>query len=67
MQPEHRPHQQDPTVAVLDVGGVCDSVQQHAQRVYEYVTLLALDLLARIVAGRIVSPPFRRFSRFGCR
>jgi len=54
MQPKHRPHQQDPTVAVLDVGGVYDGVQQQAQRVYEYVALLALDLLARIVAVRIV-------------
>jgi hypothetical protein len=34
------------------------SVQQQAKRVNEKVALLALDFLARIVAVRIVNPPF---------
>jgi hypothetical protein len=36
-----------------------DGVEQQAQRVYENVALLALDLLARIIAMRIdPGPPF---------
>ena len=36
-----------------------DGVEQHTQRIYEDVALLALDLLARIVAMRIdTGPPF---------
>jgi hypothetical protein len=48
MQPEHRGEQHDAAVAVLDVGGVNDSVEQQAQRIYDNVALFALDLLARI-------------------
>jgi hypothetical protein len=44
MQPEHRGKQQDAAVAILDVGGMDDGVQQQTQRVYENVALLALDL-----------------------
>lgn len=59
MQAEHRGEQHDAAVAVLDVGGMNDGVQQQAQRVYEKVALLALDLLARIIAMRIdPGPPF---------
>lgn len=58
MQAEHGRQQHDAAVAVLDVGGVHDGVQQQTQRIYENVALLALDLLARIVAVRIVRPPF---------
>jgi len=59
VHPEHRGEQQDAAVAILDVGGMNDGVQQQAQRVYEKVALLALDLLARIVAMRIdPAPPF---------
>jgi len=51
--------QQDAAVAILDVGGMNDGVQQQAQRVYENMALLALDLLARIIAMRIdAGPPF---------
>jgi hypothetical protein len=59
MQPEHRGEQQDAAVAILDVGGMDDGVQQQTQRVYENVALLAFDLLARIIAMRIdAGPPF---------
>jgi hypothetical protein len=59
MQPEHRGEQHDAAVAILDVGGMDDGVQQQTQRVYENVALLALDLLTRIIAMRIdAGPPF---------
>ena len=59
MQPEHRGEQQDAAVAVLDVGGMNNGVQQQAQRIYEKVAFLALDLLARIIARRVdPGPPF---------
>ena len=46
-------------VAILDVGGVHDGVDQQALRVDENVPLLALDLLSRIVARRVDrGPPF---------
>ena len=46
-------------IAVLDVGGMHDGVDQQAQRIYENVALLALDLLARIITMRIdPGPPF---------
>ena len=51
--------QQDAAVAILDVGGMDDGVKQQAQSVYEYMALLALDLLGGVIAGRIdVRPPF---------
>ena len=56
---EQARHQQRAAVAVLDVGGVHDGVQQQALRIDENVPLLALDLLACIVARRIDRrPPF---------
>ena len=59
IHPEQAHKQQDSSVAILDVGGVNDGVEQQAQRIYENVALLALDLLARIVAMRIdAGPPF---------
>jgi hypothetical protein len=59
MQPEHRGEQQDAAVAVLDIGGMNDGVQQQAQCIYEKMALLALDLLARIITMRIdPGPPF---------
>jgi hypothetical protein len=59
MHSKHRGEQHDSTVAVLDVGAMNDGVQQQAQRIYENVALLALDLFARIVAMRIdPGPPF---------
>ena len=46
-------------VAILDVGGVDDDVQQQAKRVDEDVTLASRRLLARVVARRIDrGPPF---------
>ena len=45
-------------VAILDAGGMNGRVQQQAERIYENVALLALDLLSRIVAMRIMRPPF---------
>jgi hypothetical protein len=59
IHPEQRRQQQDAAVAILDVGGMNDGVQQQAERVYQNVALLALDFLARIIAGRIdAGPPF---------
>ena len=59
MQPEHRGEQQDAAVAILDVGGMNNGVQQQAQRIYEKMAFLALDLLARIIARRVdPGPPF---------
>src|SRR6516225_3888658 len=52
-------HQQRPAVAILDIGGMHDRMHQQALRINEDVSLLALDLLARIVARRIgAGPPF---------
>lgn len=45
-------------VAILDAGGMYVGAQQQAERIYENVALLTLDLLARIVSMRIVRPPF---------
>lgn len=46
-------------VAILDIGGMHRGAQQQAERIYENVALLALDLLSRIVAMRIdARPPF---------
>ena len=58
-QPEQRSHQQHTAIAVLDIGGVDDRVQQQALGIYEKVALLALDPFARIEARRINRrPPF---------
>lgn len=59
MQPEHRGEQQDAAVAILNVGGMNDGMQQQAKRIYEQMALLALDLFARIIARRVdPGPPF---------
>ena len=56
---EQARHQQRAAVAVLAVGGVHDRAHQQALRIGMDVPLLAIDLLARIVAGRIdAGPPF---------
>jgi hypothetical protein len=39
--PKHRAHQNHPAVAVLEVGGVDDRVQQQALGIYQDMTLLA--------------------------
>jgi hypothetical protein len=51
---EHRSR----AIAILDIGGMNGGAQQQAERVYEKMALLALDLLSRVVAMRIVRPPF---------
>ena len=55
----HRRQQRDAAIAVLNAGGMNDGVKQQAQRIYQNMALLALDLLARIIAMRIdAGPPF---------
>ena len=59
IQAEQRRHDEFATVAILNVGGVHDGVDQQALRVDENMALLALDLFSRIVARRIDrKPPF---------
>jgi len=58
-QAEQRCQQNKAAIAILNVGGGDDAVQEQALRIDENVPLLALDQLARIKAGRIdASPPF---------
>jgi len=58
-QTEQRCQQGDAAVAILNVGGGDDTVQEQALCIDENMPLPALDQLARIKAGRIdVSPPF---------
>jgi hypothetical protein len=46
-------------IAILDIGRMNRGAQQQAERIYENMALLALDLLSRIVAMRIdARPPF---------
>ena len=59
IHPEQGRKQQDAAVAILDVSGMNDGVEQQTQRIYQNVALLALDLFARIIAMRIdAGPPF---------
>ncbi len=56
---EQRGEKQDAAIAILDVGGMDDGVQQQTQRIDENMPLLALDQLAGIEPVRIdASPPF---------
>jgi len=56
---EQRRQQQNAAVAVLNAGGVNQSVKQKTLRVYEDMPLLALDDLAAVKAVRIdAGPPF---------
>ena len=51
--------QREAAVAILNVGGGDDTVQQQALRIDQNMALLALDQLARVEAGRVdASPPF---------
>jgi hypothetical protein len=53
------PQNETAAVAVLNVGGMDDRVQQQTYGVNENMPFLALDLLARIIAVRInAAPPF---------
>jgi len=55
----HRGQQRDAAIAILNAGGMNDGMEQQAQRIYENMALLALDLFARIIAMRIdAGPPF---------
>jgi hypothetical protein len=57
--PEQRCQQCDAAIAILNAGGMNDSVQQQAQRIDQNMPLLALDQLAGIEAVRIdAGPPF---------
>ena len=61
-QAEQRRQQGKPAIAILNVGGSDDAVQQQSLRVDQNVPLLALDQLARIKAGRIAARhPFSAF------
>ena len=56
---EQRRQQQDAAVAILNVGGMNDGVQQQTQRIDQKMPLLALDQLAGIEPVRIdARPPF---------
>ena len=59
MQAEHGRHHERAAVAILNVSGMNDGMNQQALRIDENVPLLALDLLSRVVARRINrSPPY---------
>ena len=57
--PEQGRHDENAAIAILNIGRMDNGMKQQAQRVYENMSLLTLDLLARIVAVRIdAGPPF---------
>ena len=57
--PKQGRHDENAAIAILNIGRMDDGMKQQAQRIYENVPLLALDLLARIIAVRIdAGPPF---------
>jgi hypothetical protein len=59
VQSEQRRQHQLAAVAILNISGMHNRVQQQAYRIDEDMALLALDLFPRIVAVRIdASPPF---------
>ena len=53
MQAEHGRHHERAAVAILNVSGMNDGMNQQALRIDENVPLLALDLLSCVVARRI--------------
>jgi hypothetical protein len=56
---EQRGEQQEAAIAILNVGGMDDGVEQETERIDENMPLLALDQLAGIEAMRIdAAPPF---------
>ena len=56
---EQRGEQQQTAIAILNVGGMDDGVEQETERINEKMPLLALDQLAGIEAMRIdAGPPF---------
>ena len=59
IHPEQSGKKQDAAVAILDIRGVNNCVEQQTQRIYENMALPALDLFACIIAMRIdTRPPF---------
>ncbi len=57
--PEQGRHDENAAIAILNIGRMDNGMKQQAQRVYENMSLLTLDLLARIIAVRIdAGPPF---------
>ena len=67
-QTEQGRRQRETAVAILNVGGGDDAVQQHALRIDQNMPLLALDQLAGIEAVAVdASPLFQRFSHSDCR
>jgi hypothetical protein len=60
--PEHRAQNKNAAVAILNVGGMNERMQQQTYRIDENMPFLALDLLSGIVAMRIdAGPLFQRF------
>ena len=56
---EQRGKQQQAAIAILNVGGMDDGVEQETERIDEKMPLLALDQLTGIEAMRIdAGPPF---------
>ena len=58
IEAEQGGHEKHAAIAILDVRGMHDGMHQEALRIDENMPLLAFDLLARIVAMRVVRPPF---------
>jgi hypothetical protein len=58
-QAEQGRQQQNAAIAILNVGGSDEAVQQQALRIDQDMPLLALDQLARVKAVRVdARPPF---------
>jgi len=59
MQSEHCRQHQFAAVAILNIGGMHNRMQQQAYGIDEDMALLAFDLFPRVVAVRIdATPPF---------
>ena len=59
VQPEQGGHEQNATIAVLNVRCMDDGLEQQAFGVDQDMTLLAPDLLAAVIARRVnAAPPF---------
>ena len=59
MQSEHCRQHQFAAVAILNIGGMHNRMQQQAYGIDEDMALLAFDLFSRVVAVRIdATPPF---------
>ena len=59
----------DAAVAILDVGGCDDGMQQQTLGIDQDMALLAFDLLARVIPVRIdvCAALFRALDALGCR